>query len=213
MAYQTAPSCYSCYSLPTDDTSRIKATKVYASYNGPKHFCEGRFEELEDSPAKLEPTVQKEEMTKLLGSAMNAVVDMNVGDVWYVVDSYWWQDWKGFTGYEHCDGEKGIPGALVNSGLISFDRDKLPELRMDALEREDFVILPEKAYTHIMEWYGGGPHIPRTVVKIGSALRVAVRLEYRKGYVYNSEPDRKWFAYSLVETVSAVVKLVCVHSF
>eukprot|EP01028_Stygiella_incarcerata_P007492 TRINITY_DN3102_c0_g1_i1.p1 TRINITY_DN3102_c0_g1~~TRINITY_DN3102_c0_g1_i1.p1 ORF type:complete len:958 (+),score=216.20 TRINITY_DN3102_c0_g1_i1:428-2875(+) len=110
---------------------------------------------------------------------------------------------------QEFDGREN-PGPLSNVELLPVDEGR-PEVREEAQEGEDYVLLSEEQYKFIMKWYGGGPHIPRTVVTIGNTAQVAVRLEYRKGYLYESahaKPIKHLFAFSPLETVSSIVKMM-----
>eukprot|EP01028_Stygiella_incarcerata_P009083 TRINITY_DN4186_c0_g1_i1.p1 TRINITY_DN4186_c0_g1~~TRINITY_DN4186_c0_g1_i1.p1 ORF type:complete len:930 (+),score=139.89 TRINITY_DN4186_c0_g1_i1:295-2790(+) len=135
-------------------------------------------------------------------------VKMKAGDVWYVVDIHWWRKWKRFTGFEGSFDDNEHPGSLSNSELLR-PKNGFPSIRWDKHEDVHFRLVPEEAYRKIMQWYGGGPHIPRMVVDVpGGAPRFALNLVYVSGFVHGNEHERKYFAYSPMETVSSVVRLM-----
>jgi hypothetical protein len=138
---------HSSSSMSIDGASRKAYPKVHATYCLCEHLEEGEFEDLEDLYG-MEPAAQKQEI-KGLSSEMQA------GDVWYVVDAHWWRKWKEFTGYDVVDGQEfdggENPGPLSNGELLSPD-DDLPEVRENAQESEDYVLLSQQTYKCIMKW-------------------------------------------------------------
>jgi hypothetical protein len=63
----------------------------------------------------------------------------------------------------------GRPGPIDNSDLQGSHPDLI---RLDAVEHEDFVLIPDAAWTQLMAWYGGGPTFPRFVVDLSACSEV-----------------------------------------
>mmetsp|Transcript_7983 Transcript_7983/g.11781 ORF Transcript_7983/g.11781 Transcript_7983/m.11781 type:complete len:1135 (+) Transcript_7983:1577-4981(+) len=106
------------------------------------------------------------------------------GEVLYLLSSAWWEVWKAYVNYEEelddleesnnefhliqpanrCKtvplGDK--PVEIDNSPLLA--KDSKLKLNPSARFKRDFVVLKSKAWNKLLEWYGGGPAFPRSVI-------------------------------------------------
>eukprot|EP01041_Mallomonas_annulata_P002523 gene2523-4905_t len=93
------------------------------------------------------------------------------GDTWYVVATEWYSIWE-----QYVDNEDSAmnPGPIKNDSIISIENPS--QLKENLLEQQDYVLLPQKAYDILFEYYGGGPPLPRKVISVGSS-HAALQIE------------------------------------
>ena len=79
------------------------------------------------------------------------------GDTWYLVDTGWFKQWKIYVGYDSWDtssvgDETANPGKINNKPLFKESEPNVS--REHLLEEHDYMLLPEKAWQSLVEWYG-----------------------------------------------------------
>ena len=79
------------------------------------------------------------------------------GDTWYLIDTGWFKQWKKYVVFESWDtdyvgDETANPGQVNNKPL--FKENELNVLKEHLLEELDYMLLPEKAWQSLVEWYG-----------------------------------------------------------
>ncbi|KMT12496.1 hypothetical protein BVRB_5g104230 [Beta vulgaris subsp. vulgaris] len=114
---------------------------------------------------------------------LNDQAESNIkeGNLYYVVSSRWFTGWQRYTG-EDGDCEMngctpdlpngfGRPGPIDNSDLTSNvnggDVDNV-ELIRTLEEGQDYVLVPEEVWKKLLEWYNGGPSLPRKLISQGA---------------------------------------------
>ncbi|CAK9114429.1 unnamed protein product [Durusdinium trenchii] len=65
------------------------------------------------------------------------------------------------------------PPEIDNSDL---EGEHKGELKMNLVEHLDFELIPEEMWLRLVEWYGGGPALPRTVICMGRDRQMQVEL-------------------------------------
>ncbi|BAT94878.1 hypothetical protein VIGAN_08152700 [Vigna angularis var. angularis] len=110
------------------------------------------------------------------------------GNLYYVVSNSWFSRWQSYVGpcvgmlsidKQSSDGQHANmthtkianrPGPIDNSDIISkgnnFDSNSLDVTRM-LEEGTDYVLVPEKVWERLLEWYEGGPALPRKLISQG----------------------------------------------
>eukprot|EP01098_Paradermamoeba_levis_P002455 TRINITY_DN12844_c0_g1_i1.p1 TRINITY_DN12844_c0_g1~~TRINITY_DN12844_c0_g1_i1.p1 ORF type:complete len:207 (+),score=31.94 TRINITY_DN12844_c0_g1_i1:39-659(+) len=83
---------------------------------------------------------------------------LHVGDNWFLISSKWWNRWRYYTEETELESH-WRPQSIDNSNLLRFDK----ELRSGLVEHVDYHLVPESAWDQLIEWYGGGPSISRTL--------------------------------------------------
>ncbi|XP_014513603.1 ubiquitin carboxyl-terminal hydrolase 9 [Vigna radiata var. radiata] len=110
------------------------------------------------------------------------------GNLYYVVSNSWFSRWQSYVGpcvgmlsinKQSSDGQHANmthtkianrPGPIDNSDIISkennFDSNSL-DIRRMLEEGTDYVLVPEKVWERLLEWYKGGPALPRKLISQG----------------------------------------------
>ncbi|CAK8690310.1 unnamed protein product [Clavelina lepadiformis] len=103
------------------------------------------------------------------------------GDLWFLVDSRWYQQWERYTTNHLClldsqdKSESLHPGPIDNSSL--FDAKASHEIREHLVEDADYKLLPEQAWKILKESYGvieDQTAIERKVVEKGEYIKKKV---------------------------------------
>ncbi|XP_003740048.1 ubiquitin carboxyl-terminal hydrolase 15 [Galendromus occidentalis] len=139
------------------------------------------------------------------------------GDHWYLLDHKWFKQWKKYVGFNQWEtgsvGEPSAnPGPINNSGLL-IEHDNPEDLREHLIDELDYVLMPEEAWTKLVEWYGlaaGQKPIARTVVDFGMFLKNLKVEIYRMELKLCLNPnlkDAKTYRFSKVATVEEVEKV------
>ncbi|KAJ6332613.1 hypothetical protein OIU77_008640 [Salix suchowensis] len=114
--------------------------------------------------------------------------DLKEGNLYFVVSSRhkgyvrWFSKWESYVGrggVDNLDNGKSLepqdldverPGPIDNSDIIecgsSNDGDEL-ELVRTLLEGRDYVLVPKKVWEKLVQWYKGGPALPRKMISQG----------------------------------------------
>ena len=94
------------------------------------------------------------------------------GAIWQPIAISWFDKWKNYVNYDDEVPEprdKEVidslhPGEVDNTGLQGSFGD---EMRRDAVEGRDYILLPNSFANMLLEKYGGGPPFPRKVLNVG----------------------------------------------
>ncbi|CAH1783519.1 unnamed protein product, partial [Owenia fusiformis] len=93
---------------------------------------------------------QKNEIAKEIKATLKK------GDIWYLIDTKWFKQWKKYVGYDSWDtsyvGEKSaFPGPIDNSPLFDGEKGGLREHLLDDL---DYQLIAEPGWQKLVKWYG-----------------------------------------------------------
>nr|KYP74568.1 Ubiquitin carboxyl-terminal hydrolase 10 [Cajanus cajan] len=115
-------------------------------------------------------------------------LNLKDGNVYFVISNRWFSRWQSYVGScvgmlsidkQSSDGQDAEmthtkiadrPGPIDNSDIISkgnnYDSNNLDIHRM-LEEGADYVLVPEKVWERLLEWYKGGPALPRKLISQG----------------------------------------------
>ncbi|KAE8722454.1 Ubiquitin carboxyl-terminal hydrolase 10 [Hibiscus syriacus] len=110
------------------------------------------------------------------------------GNLYFVVSSRWFRRWERYVGIDaggnlnhssdsqHSDMDSSMvaemPGPIDNSDIVQSGsgcdckEDEL-QLRRTLMEGQDYVLVPQKVWEKLHEWYKGGPALPRKMILQG----------------------------------------------
>ncbi|CAL9158927.1 unnamed protein product, partial [Musa hybrid cultivar] len=123
----------------------------------------------------LAPEEEKETIMQLMKTSEARIKE---GDLYYLVSQRWWMEWQQYVGLDQSDdnyneGLFGIPrrpGEVDNSNLVvnesAMEGNEL-DLKRSLQEGEDYSLVPQEVWMKILEWYQGGPELPRKVISEG----------------------------------------------
>lgn len=128
------------------------------------------------------PHEQKRVVKELIDQAET---NLKEGNLYYVVSNRWFTGWQRYTEQdidecamcEHSpDSYNGVdrPGAIDNSDLVVKENDgevDSPELMRTLEEGRDYVLVPEEVWKKLVEWYKGGPPLPRQLISQGAIYK------------------------------------------
>ncbi|KAJ8451081.1 hypothetical protein Cgig2_026890 [Carnegiea gigantea] len=130
----------------------------------------------------LPPPHEQKRIIKELSD--QAESNLKEGTLYYVISNRWFTSWGKYTqrddGYaigEHSpELPDGIdaPGPIDNSDLVSDANDDEVdnlELIRTLEEGRDYVLVPEAVWNKLLEWYKGGPPLPRKMISQGTICR------------------------------------------
>ncbi|KAK8685100.1 hypothetical protein V6N13_041109 [Hibiscus sabdariffa] len=114
--------------------------------------------------------------------------NLKEGNLYFVISSSWFRRWERYVGIE-ADGNLNqssdsrllnvtslmvaeMPGPIDNSDIVRNGSDcdcKEDEiqLRTMLMEGQDYVLVPQKVWEKLHEWYKGGPALPRKMILQG----------------------------------------------
>ncbi|KAL6571157.1 Ubiquitin carboxyl-terminal hydrolase 9 [Orobanche hederae] len=127
-----------------------------------------------------------------------ANLDLREGSLYYIVSSRWFLSWERYVG--QGDGNEYMaygasdsleldmvylsaperPGPIDNSDIVengSGSEGDDVELSRTLLESRDYVLVPQKAWETLVQWYKGGPALPRRMISEGVANRKQFSVE------------------------------------
>ncbi|KAG5255304.1 ubiquitin carboxyl-terminal hydrolase family protein [Salix suchowensis] len=118
--------------------------------------------------------------------------DLKEGNLYFVVSSRWFLKWERYVGQglvDNLDNGKSLesqdldverPGPIDNSDIIESgsgnDGDE-PELVRMLLEGKDYVLVPKKVWEKLVQWYKGGPTLPRKMISQGAFNKMQFNVE------------------------------------
>ena len=92
--------------------------------------------------------------------------EMKVGDKYFLVAAHWYSTWNDYTACSadlvSSDVLPSRPGPIDNDILLEDDGS----LRAELVEKNDYELLPERAWNLLYSWYGGRP-VERRVIANG----------------------------------------------
>ncbi|CAL8401991.1 unnamed protein product [Arctogadus glacialis] len=127
----------------------------------------------------VEPVAAQLPSTESQKQTVGSLIKTNLrkGDEWFLIDSRWFKQWKKYVGFDSWDmynvGEQSLyPGPIDNSGLFSDQETQV--LKEHLIDELDYVLVPTKAWTKLVGWYGsldGQRPIVRKVVEHGMFVK------------------------------------------
>lgn len=129
----------------------------------------------------MDPNPPSEEWI-LFSSLRNEWFELDSTQTYYLLSKNWFDVWENYS--KHHRIEK--PGKIDNEDLISDStlHSTQPQLKLNLLEDEDYIVLSYKEWEYLHNLYAGGPALPRGVVIDGNESRSIKRLEV---YLVNLE--------------------------
>jgi len=96
------------------------------------------------------------------------------GRTYYILSSPWWKAWKKYVGYNHRStvGHYERPGPIDNNNLL----DDEGEVWRNKHEEMDYVFVPHDMWDYLLEWYGGGPAIPRPCISVPRMRQASIEV-------------------------------------
>jgi ubiquitin carboxyl-terminal hydrolase 4/11/15 len=113
------------------------------------------------------------------------------GDLWYLIDKQWFNQWKGYVRLLNFEGEKvkvaAKPGPIDNKAL----QLKKNVLQPDLLVDEDYLFLKKDAWSVLFKLYKGGPVFERYMVSFDGSLGIELYPADCTAYLLDEfgEPD------------------------
>uniref|UniRef100_A0A6S8CHP7 Uncharacterized protein n=1 Tax=Aureoumbra lagunensis TaxID=44058 RepID=A0A6S8CHP7_9STRA len=112
-------------------------------------------------------------------------------NIYCIVSTKWWSAWCNYSGFD--SNESLIKNEYVEPGPISNEPlfDERGMLRIDVVENDDYVVIPNGVWKLIQGWYGGGPAIKRRLLS-GDVPHLEIhfiRVEVRLVIQDSGEPD------------------------
>ncbi|KAL1213003.1 putative ubiquitin carboxyl-terminal hydrolase 11 [Cardamine amara subsp. amara] len=96
------------------------------------------------------------------------------GNLYFVISNRWYLCWQRFVGLlteEFSSGETSEvtrPGPIDNHDIIESEGDASdPQVRKMLVEGVDYALVPQEVWRKLVEWYKGGPPIPRKLISQG----------------------------------------------
>ncbi|XP_010908130.1 ubiquitin carboxyl-terminal hydrolase 9 [Elaeis guineensis] len=168
------------------------------------------------------PCTPEEEKEIILELTRAAEANQKEGDLYYVVSLRWWRDWQEYVGLdrfsEHSSQGNLItlprPGKIDNSKLVlnGIDAEGIElDLQRNLQEGEDYTLVPHEVWKKLLEWYKGGPELPRKVISEGinvKEFRVEVYPLCLK-LIDARDNTQRTIRISRKATVSELYKTVC----
>lgn len=132
-------------------------------------------------PGSPPPTTDQRRAVK---DVLDGPERQRIGDVYYVLSQKWWAAWRQHVAYEKSDSSSSLdlaglsltrttsveegPGPITNEPLgVSAGSEFI--LREGLVERDDYVLLPEKAWELLTRWYGRDYEFKALVVQGASS--------------------------------------------
>ncbi|KAE8717492.1 Ubiquitin carboxyl-terminal hydrolase 9 [Hibiscus syriacus] len=131
------------------------------------------------------PEEQKRIVTELKNESES---NLKEGNLYFVISSRWFRRWERYVGVDadrnlnqSSDSRHSItassnmeemPGPIDNSDIVQNGSDGVCkeddiQLRGMLMEGQDYVLVPQKVWEKLHEWYKGGPALPRKMILQG----------------------------------------------
>ncbi|KAJ0968755.1 hypothetical protein J5N97_021632 [Dioscorea zingiberensis] len=131
-----------------------------------------------DSCLPCTPEEEKEIILELIKASDS---NLKEGDTFYLVSSSWWRGWREYVRLDENDGPSSSsgqsddsipcrPGQIDNMVLILSEMNRdigVSDIQRNLLEGVDYDLVPEEVWKKLLEWYKGGPEIPRKLISDG----------------------------------------------
>ncbi|KAJ3443746.1 ubiquitin carboxyl-terminal hydrolase [Anaeramoeba flamelloides] len=99
------------------------------------------------------------------------------GKNWYLINYKWWTEWKQYTSYDFIDYDSSDDSSSENESPFEPEKpkeiDNRPllndenELKTGLSEYLNYHVVCREMWTKLEQMYGGGPEIPRKIIKHG----------------------------------------------
>ncbi|XP_012569950.1 ubiquitin carboxyl-terminal hydrolase 10-like isoform X2 [Cicer arietinum] len=141
-----------------------------------------------DNGASCIPISPEEEKRIVAELIKKSELNLKEGNLYFVISNRWFSKWQRYVGHsvgmlstdqqssdgQHADtGHSEIihrPGPIDNSDIISnqsnCDGNDL-DIRQTLEEEKDYVLVPQEVWERLLEWYKGGPALPRKLISQG----------------------------------------------
>ncbi|ESQ33499.1 hypothetical protein EUTSA_v10006750mg [Eutrema salsugineum] len=120
------------------------------------------------------PVTPEEERRIVTELTSEAEGNLKEGNLYFVISNRWYTSWQRCVGLltEELSSEEPSevtrPGPIDNHDIIDSESDASdPQLRKRLEEGVDYVLVPEQVWRKLVEWYKGGPPIPRKMISQG----------------------------------------------
>lgn len=129
---------------------------------------------------------------------------LEANELYYLVDQRWWSEWRAWG----SGAAQARPGSINNTPLLDLGDTDTPELKKALKQDEDFVIVSEKEWAQLQNWYpDSGPVIQRrAVASSNSDHAVALDLYGLRLKVHRSS-DLSARPTTIVESKTATIRL------
>ncbi|KAI4326771.1 hypothetical protein L6164_019308 [Bauhinia variegata] len=130
-----------------------------------------------------------EEENRIIAELMkDSESNLKEGNLYYIISNRWFSRWQRYAGpcigifstdeqssdcrqsKVACSEISDRPGPIDNSDIVSNDNDwegNYIEIRRMLEEGSDYVLVPQKVWEKLYEWYSGGPPLPRKLISQG----------------------------------------------
>ncbi|PKA60058.1 Ubiquitin carboxyl-terminal hydrolase 10 [Apostasia shenzhenica] len=133
------------------------------------------------SPESCLPCTPEEERETIEELTREGDANLKDGDLFYLISASWWRIWQAYVGLDGTDGLPNLsnhmnmgnvpnacrPGQINNSELLlegENGAENKPILRKNLQEQLDYLLVHQRVWKRLQEWYKGGPEIPRKVI-------------------------------------------------
>ncbi|XP_010542043.1 PREDICTED: ubiquitin carboxyl-terminal hydrolase 9-like isoform X2 [Tarenaya hassleriana] len=117
------------------------------------------------------PRTPEEERRIVTELASESDVNLMEGNLYFVISNRWYRSWQRYVGLstDECPSgepsEVTRPGPIDNFDIVESGSDTSdPQLRRMLEEGIDYVLVPQEVWTKLVEWYKGGPPLPRKMI-------------------------------------------------
>lgn len=121
------------------------------------------------------PEEEKETIKKLLRTSEASIKE---GDLNYLISQRWWMEWQQYVGFDHSDVNSSQsvfsipcrPGEIDNSCLVlneALTQSNELDLKEGLQEGQDYILVSQEVWKKLLEWYHGGPELPRNIISEG----------------------------------------------
>uniref|UniRef100_A0A1J3K0G5 Ubiquitin carboxyl-terminal hydrolase n=1 Tax=Noccaea caerulescens TaxID=107243 RepID=A0A1J3K0G5_NOCCA len=117
------------------------------------------------------PCTPEEERRVVSDLTTESEDNLKEGNLYFVISKRWYTSWQKYVEQpaNECSSGKPSeaprPGPIENHDIIENGNDTSdPQLRRLLVEGEDYVLVPEEVWKRLVEWYNGGPPIPRKLI-------------------------------------------------
>ncbi|ESQ38494.1 hypothetical protein EUTSA_v10028406mg [Eutrema salsugineum] len=104
--------------------------------------------------------------------------NLKEGNLYFVISKRWYASWQKYVEQptNECStrepSQASRPGPIDNHDIIESASDTSdPQLRRLLVEGDDYVLVPQEVWKRLVEWYNGGPPIPRKMICQGFYAR------------------------------------------
>eukprot|EP00268_Persea_americana_P027801 TRINITY_DN27076_c0_g1_i2.p1 TRINITY_DN27076_c0_g1~~TRINITY_DN27076_c0_g1_i2.p1 ORF type:complete len:926 (-),score=172.52 TRINITY_DN27076_c0_g1_i2:429-3206(-) len=129
------------------------------------------------------PCTPEEERSTIKDLMESSESNLREGNLYYVLSNKWWRDWQEYIGgqedaevfpIDESSSSQQRPAEIDNSDLVPSgvdgDNDELDLVR-SLVEGLDYVLVPQEVWKKLIEWYRGGPPIPRKLISQGFLIK------------------------------------------